>query len=100
MPDDPFITEMDPVQKMWLYENWIGDHRDEAELAKNHAYLLASFTNPEAVQKLINPTTHESSDEDFEESLRIVRETNFEIPEDNEGPKKKKKRKAKLIQPP
>ena len=71
LPSDPFITEMDPVLKMWLYEQWLGDHRDNAELAKNHAYLLGSFTNPEAVQQLMSNAIHESSDEDMEESLKM-----------------------------
>ena len=64
---------MDPVLKIWLYEQWLGDHRDDAELAKNHAYLLGSFSNPEAVQKMMNENVHESSDEDYEESLRLVK---------------------------
>jgi hypothetical protein len=63
---------MDPVLKMWLYNQWLGDHRDDAELAKNHAYLLGSFFNPEAVQQMLNSNVHESSDSDFEESLRMV----------------------------
>jgi hypothetical protein len=95
LPNDPFITEMDPVLKMWYYENWIGDHRDQAELTKNHAYLLGSFWNPKAVQELMNPNVHESSDEDFEESSRMVKEANLDIPES--PTKKKKKRKPKLV---
>lgn len=75
MPDDPWITEMDPVQKMWMFENWLADRADDAELAKNHAYLVASFDHPEAVKQLLGTgNVHESTDEDFEESSRIVRE--------------------------
>jgi hypothetical protein len=79
LPTDPFITEMDPVLKVWLYEQWIGDHRDDAELAKNHAYLLGSFWNPEAVKQLMNDNVHESTDEEYEESLRMVRDTNIKM---------------------
>ncbi len=57
---------------MWLYYQWLGDHRDDAELAKNHAYLLGSFWNSEAVHQLMNDNVHESSDEDLEESMKIV----------------------------
>ena len=72
---------MDPVQKMWMYNNWIADQNDEVELAKNHAYLLASFWNPEAVQKILgNNNVHESSDEEYEESIRMVREVNKKTP--------------------
>jgi hypothetical protein len=77
-PDDPRITDMDPVQKIWMYENWLGDQNDDAELAKNHAYLVASFWNPEAVkQALGDGNTHMSTDEEFEESSQMVRNLNM-----------------------
>lgn len=75
-PDDSWITEMDPVQKMWMFEQWLADQGDDAELAKNHAYLLASFDHPEAVKQLLGAgNVHASTDEDFEESSRMVRES-------------------------
>jgi hypothetical protein len=77
-PDDPRINDMDPVQKLWMYENWLGDQNDNAELAKNHAYLLASFTNPEAVKQILGEgNTHISTDEEFEESSKMVRNLNM-----------------------
>jgi hypothetical protein len=88
---------MDPVQKIWLYEQWLGDHRDDAELAKNHAYLLGSFSNPEAVSKMMNDNVHESSEEDFEESSRMVKEANLKLIEMEKSPRRRR-RKAKLIQ--
>lgn len=87
---------MDPVLKMWLYEQWLGDHRDDAELAKNHAYLLGSFSNPEAVQSMMNDNVHESSDEDFDESLKMVTDFKFPEMEDKKAPKRKRK-KANLV---
>lgn len=91
---DPQITEMDPVHKLWMYEQWLGDHRDDAELAKNSAYLLGSFINPEAVQQLMNDNTHESTDEEYEESLRMVRDTNLKLL-DNQNTRKRKRHKLK-----
>ena len=89
---------MDPVQKIWLYEQWLGDHRDDAELAKNHAYLLGSFWNAEAVQQMMNPNVHESTDEDFEESLKMVKDSTAVMLEHEKQhtSKKKKKRRAML----
>src|SRR5579885_488068 len=76
--DDPDILDMDPVQKIWMYENWLADQNDDAELAKNHAYLLASFWNPEAVKQILGDgNVHMSTDEEFEESSRMVRELNM-----------------------
>lgn len=86
---------MDPVLKMWLYEQWLGDHRDDAELAKNHAYLLGSFWNSEAVQQMLNDNVHESSDEDMEESMRMVKETDMRALPPNQTPKRRR-RKATL----
>lgn len=97
MPDDPFFEDMDPVTKRWLYENWVGDQKDKAELAKNHAYLLSSFDHPEAVKELMGEgNVHVSTDEEFEESSRMVREMNPIImpkpKEEQVSPARKRKR--------
>lgn len=97
--DDPYIIDMDPVQKMWMYNNWIADQNEEAELAKNHAYLLASFWNPEAVQQILGDgNVHESTDEEYEESLRIVREQSLQIQQNKEEPIRKRRRRRPIIQ--
>ncbi len=71
---------MDPVQKIWMYENWLADQSDKAELAKNHAYLLASFWNPEAVKQMMGDgNVHVSTDDEFEESNQIVRDMNLKL---------------------
>lgn len=97
-PDDPRIIDMDPVQKIWMYENWLADQNDEAELAKNHAYLLASFWNPEAVKQILGEGVHDSTDEEFEESSRMVKEMNMkalQIQQDSQ-PTPKRRRRASL----
>jgi hypothetical protein len=89
---------MDPVQKMWMYENWLADQNEQAELAKNHAYLLASFWNPEAVKQLLGDgNVHTSTDEEFEESTRMVKEINeqLEKQKDIKQVKRKKRRPVK-----
>ena len=69
---------MDPIQRAWMYENWLADQNEQAELAKNHAYLLASFWNPEAVKKILggDANTHSSTDEEFEESVNLIQKIN------------------------
>jgi hypothetical protein len=58
-----------------MFENWIGDQKDKAELAKGHAYLLASFDHPEAVKQLLGEgNIHTSTEEEFDESSRMVLE--------------------------
>lgn len=69
---------MDPIQYAWMYASWLQDTSDDIEVTKNAIYLLASFSHPEAVQKLINDKNKQfsSSDEDFEESSKMVFESN------------------------
>lgn len=76
--DDPRITDMDPVQKMWMYEMWVSDQIDKAELAKNHAYLLASFSNPEAVKQILGEgNVHESTEDELNETSQMIRDINL-----------------------
>ena len=92
--DDPRITDMDPVQKLWMYENWMADQLDKAELAKNHAYLLASFSHPEAVQKILGGgNSHESTDEELDETSKMVRDINLKtLSKDKTNRRRKSKR--------
>lgn len=85
---------MDPVQKFWMYENWLADQNDSAELAKNHAYLLASFWNPEAVKQILGDgNVHESTDDEFEESSQMVKNlTGLPKLHSNNAPKGRRRR--------
>ena len=88
---------MDPVQRAWMYNNWIEDQKDNVELAKNHAYLLGSFWNPEAVKQLMGESnTYTATDEDFEESLNIVKSSRNTSLSSNE--KNVRKRRRKILQ--
>jgi len=91
MPYDPEIEDMDPILKLWMFENWVADQNDDVEMVKNHAYLVGSFINPEAVKKLLGESgqVHKSSDEEFEASTQMV-------VDDAKIEKKKTKRKRKL----
>lgn len=78
--DDPKIKNMDPVLRQWMYSNWQEDQRDKAEILKNHGYLIASFINPQEVKRLLdNDNKHISNEEEFEESLDIIRTGDIEI---------------------
>lgn len=89
---------MDPVQKLWMYANWQADQNDDAELAKNHAYLLASFWNPEAVQEIMgNGNVHTSTDDEFEESSNIVRNGSLQMLEALKEVEPIKRRRRKQI---
>jgi len=87
-PDDERITEMDPVQKLWMLNHWVADQNEKTELAKNHAYLIASFWNPDAVNKIMNAdkSSFASTEEGFEESTRMVREGKIDLFATNNKP--------------
>lgn len=87
---------MDPVQKIWMYQNWLADQNDNVELAKNHAYLLGSFWNPEAVKQLMGEANvHSSSDEDFEESIKMVKDASLSLQVPKTNNRKRRNRKLK-----
>jgi hypothetical protein len=89
---------MDPVQKMWMYQNWLADQSDQAELAKNHAYLLGSFWDPEAVKQLMGQgNVHISTDEEFEESTRIVQRASEALNRKKKQENNTGKRKRRII---
>lgn len=89
---------MNPILRVWLYENWLEDQKDNVEIVKNHAYLLGSFWNPEAVRQLTGEggQTHVSSEEELEESTRMVLEDRKRAESEKTGkPRKKRRRKIK-----
>jgi hypothetical protein len=91
---------MDPVQKIWMFHHWVGDQIDDAELAKNHAYLLASFDHPEEVKKLMGSgDVHMSTDEEFEESSKMVRDASLQALSSQNATLKKKRKKKLTLQP-
>ena len=76
LPDDDYYEDMDPLMKLWLYESWVQDLEDKHEFAKGYSIFQGSFTNPSMARDMIkkdNPE-HMSTDEDFEESMRMVLE--------------------------
>jgi uncharacterized membrane protein len=84
---------MDPVQKLWMFEHWLKDQQDDVDLAKDQAYVIGSFIDPEAVRKLIDDSNkYESSEEEVEQSMEYIK--NFKLPnkEQNKEPTKRRRR--------
>jgi len=91
MPDDPEIEDMDPIMKAWMFYNWAEDYNDEFKLLENQSYLIGSFTNPEAVRKMLGKDTeiHRSSNEEFDKLSEAILK-------DPEKPSTRKRKKRKL----
>lgn len=93
MPNELNMDEIDSVTKLWIHENIIEDQTEQFEMLKSLSYLLGSFTNPEAVNNLLNKekNTVSSSKENFENTLSEIR--NEALKELDKKPLKKKKKK-------
>lgn len=75
-----------------MYEQWCYDREEEYNLLRSQSILIGSFSNPAAAQdmlKIDNPD-YSSSDEDFEQSLKMIRE--------QKPPSKKRKRRRRIKQ--
>lgn len=97
--DDPCLDEIDPVQNLLMFESWVQDQREQSERDKNLAYLIGSFTNPEAVSKLLESeaNTFVSDDEEFDAlSKAIVEENRQKLKEETAG-KPRRRRKKKVV---
>lgn len=58
-----------------MFNNWLEDNNENIELFKNHGYLIGSFFNPEAVKSITGSgNSYATSDEEFEETTRMVSE--------------------------
>lgn len=94
-PDDPELENIDPYLKYWMYINWLEDYNDQFDMLKNIAMMIGSFSNPEAVKRMLGSDGKQftSTDEEFEESLDIIKEENKQIKE-----KIKHRRKRKFME--
>lgn len=96
LPDDPKLESMDPFIKAWMYHNWMQDYTDVDKQLENQAYLIASFSNPEAVRKAlgIGSEQYSTTDEEFEETTRQIAEQSRKLSE-KEKRDKRRRRKVK-----
>ena len=81
-----------------MFYNWAEDQKEKIEITKNQAYLIGSFINPEAVKKLMGEdNTIKSSDEEFEQSIQMVKNDNFnDLIKDNNPATSTKRKRRKL----
>lgn len=93
LPDDPFITEMNPVHKLFFFFHWLNENNNKYELAKNHAYIIGGFINPEAVKKLLGTGNKTSSDEDMDEAMEMIAKAKPSAPSQANNLPGKKRRK-------
>lgn len=69
---------MDPVMKMWMFNSWLEDTNENVELFKHHGYLIGSFINPEAVNHATGGNSYSVSEQEFEDTTKMVREAIIE----------------------
>ncbi|KKN61313.1 hypothetical protein LCGC14_0523040 [marine sediment metagenome] len=97
-PDDDWFENLSPMKRLWMYESWCQDLEDKNEFAKSFSIFLGSFSNPEAAQQMLkkdNPD-YGSTDEDFEESTRMVL-ADRERQKEKTRPKRRRKRRRSVV---
>lgn len=67
-----------------MQHSWAEDYNDEWKLLENNSYLTGSFINPEAVKQVLGKDgqTSVSTEEEFEETFKMVSEISRQIEED------------------
>jgi len=86
------------MMKLWMYESWCEDQVEKNEFAKNYALFIGSFSNPELAQKYVREEkpTFQSSDEDFEESTRMMLRDRDKKIKMEEKPRRRRRRRQIL----
>ena len=88
------------MEKLWLFESWFHEQEVQIERMKNQAILTGGFHNPEMANRMIKKDNPDfaSTDEDFEDATRYVREQiEQEAQQTSKRLSRRKRRKAKLI---
>ncbi len=82
-----------------MYLNWLRDAEEKHEFATDYSIFTGSFSNAEMAKKMINSRnpTHETSDEEFEESTRKLLEQRKVLDQIKEVNKPLHRRKRKVI---
>ena len=91
MPSDPFFEEMDPYEKLWMYNSWCEDKDELIDLLREHGILIGSFTNPkvaQAMKKAENPD-YSMTDDEFD---RQQDELDKEVEKEKVVEKKRRRR--------
>ena len=91
LPSDNFFEEMNPWEKIWLYESWLYEVEQKVEVEKNLAIFVGSFSNYEMAKEIMKKENPEYKDENAEETAQKLHKTIVE--EENKQPKKKRKKK-------
>lgn len=91
LPSDNFFEEINPWEKVWLYESWVYELEQKAEMQKNIAVLTGSFSNYEMAQQIIKQEDPDYQDPNAEETAQNIHKIIVE--EENKQPKKKRKKK-------
>ena len=82
-----------------MFYSWRQDLIEKNETFKDHAYLIGGFSNPEMLKSLINKDADSISisDDDFEQSLKMVKESglNESLNMENSASLKRRRRRKK-----
>lgn len=95
LPSDPFFEEMNPWEKVWLYESWLYETEQKIDMNKNLAVLVGSFSNYEMAQQIMKQEDPDYQDLNDDETANKIHEKI--VNEEKEIQSSKKKRKKKRV---
>jgi hypothetical protein len=80
--------------RAWMYHNWMADHDEDWQQLENQALFIGSFSNPEAVRKMLgkDSETFTSTDEEFEETSRKIAEESQKLTEKEKRDKRRRRK--------
>jgi hypothetical protein len=90
------IEDLEPIEKLYLFEQWVQDRREKAESQRHLALFIGSFTNPEAAKRILDAeaNTYASDDTEFELLSQRIHQANLDKDsQSNSGPRRRRKKK-------
>lgn len=98
--DDPdgLIEALDPLQRHFMFEQWLEDKWEKQEHYRAQALLIGAFIDPEKVKRIhdAEANTFVSDDEEFDRVSREMLENNRR--EDMEKSSRKSRRRRRFVE--
>lgn len=92
-PSDNCFEDMNPWEKLWLYESWLFEFEQKIKMERDLAILTGSFSNYDMAKQMIKESDPDYQDPDAEETAKKLHESIVEEEKENNNPKKKRKKK-------
>ena len=97
-PSDNCFEDMNPWEKLWLYESWLFEFEQKIQTERNLAILTGSFSNYDMAKQMMKDADPDYQDPDAEETAKKLHESIIEEEKENSIPNKKKRKKKRVVE--